>query len=161
MFLSLYKTLIRPHLEYCPQVWSPSYKKDIEELEKVQRRATKLVPELHDVPYEERLKILKLYPLQERRQRGDMILAFKMLNGMLDIDTEKLLPLNRSTSNTRSHDLQLKYNVAKTISRNSFFTKRIVRPWNTLSNRIVESDTVNTFKGRYDKDKLGIYCENN
>ena len=94
MFISLYKTLIRPQMEYCPQVWSPYLQKDINILEKVQRRATKLVPGLQDLPYEQRLKMLKLYPLAERRIRGDTICIWKMLNGHIDMDCNRLIPLN-------------------------------------------------------------------
>ena len=159
MFLTLYKSLVRPHLEYCPQVWNPTLKKDIDELEKVQRRATKLVPELYDIPYEERLKILNLYPLHDRRLRGDMILTFKLLKGLLDIDAEKIVPLHQHKSNTRSNNMQLKCTVTKTSQRQSFFSQRVVRPWNSLSNDIIGSNTVNTFKGRYDKEKLGIYAK--
>ena len=59
IFLKLYKSLVRPHVEYANVVWYPNYKKDIESIERVQRRATKLLPELRHLPYHERLKKLK------------------------------------------------------------------------------------------------------
>ena len=58
MFLPLYKTLVRPHLEYANCVWSPFLQMDTTRLEKVQRRATKIIPSLADLPYTERLKEL-------------------------------------------------------------------------------------------------------
>ena len=77
MFLNLYTSLIRPLLEYCVQVWSPHLRKNVKLIEGVQRRATKLVPELREYPYEERLKMLKLTTLEDRRMRGDMIETYK------------------------------------------------------------------------------------
>ena len=71
--------LVRPLLEYCVQVWSPHLRKYIKLIEGVQRRATRLVPELSDLPYEERLKQLKLTTLEERRVRGDMIETYKII----------------------------------------------------------------------------------
>ena len=79
MCCSLYCSLVRPHLEYAVQSWSPYYKKDIEELEKVQRRMTKLVPELRELPYETRCKQLSLTTLQQRRHRGDLIETYKII----------------------------------------------------------------------------------
>ena len=157
MFLVLYKTLVRPLLEYCPQIWSPHLVKDIEALEKVQQRATKIVPELHDLPYEERLKCLKLYPLKERRLRGDMIFTYKLLNGLVDIDPNKLAPLHHCPTGTRSHSMQIKGKIPNTLMQKNYFSNRIVHPWNTLSKNTVDSESVIAFKGRYDKERLGSY----
>ena len=157
MFISLYQTLVRPHMEYSHQVWSPYLQKDISILEKVQRRATKIVPGLEDLPYEQRLKILKLYPLEERRTRGDMICVWKMLNGQIDIDYNRLIPLNEGCDSTRSHRFQILGKVCKNNSRKNFFTQRVIHPWNTLSRDTVNSTTIDRFKGRYDKERLGNY----
>ena len=59
-FTTLYKTYIRPYLEYCVQAWSPSLKKDVMALEKVQQRTTKIIPSLRNKLYEDRLKAFNL-----------------------------------------------------------------------------------------------------
>ena len=156
MFLTLYKTLIRPLLEYNPQIWSPHYLKDISALEKVQRRATRMVPEISHMEYEERLKTLKLYPLQKRRTRGDMITTYKIINGLIDVSPE-ICPLATNTTSTRSHGLQLLRKVCKTDMRHNFYTQRIAEPWNKLHNTTVYSPTVNSFKANYDREVLGDY----
>ena len=87
LIIPLYKAIVRPHLEYCIQAWNPHLRKDVDMLEKIQRRATKLIPELRDLTYEERLKECGLTTLETRRLRGDQIEVFKILNGYENIDS--------------------------------------------------------------------------
>ena len=158
MFNSLYKTFVRPMLEYAPQIWNPHLSRNIEALEKVQRRATKMVPELKDLPYDQRLVALKLFPLKDRRLRGDMIATYKMMEGLIDINYDKIIPLKEVPGiMTRSHSKQLKGTNCNTVWRKNFFTQRIVRPWNELTKETVESSSIDIFKERYDKEILGRY----
>ena len=85
LIIPLYKTTVRPHLEYCIQAWRPYRKKDIDMLERVQRRATKMIPQLRNISYEMRLKECDLTTLETRRLRGDKIEVFKILNGYENI----------------------------------------------------------------------------
>jgi len=91
VFLSLYKSLVRPILEYGNLVWGPNYKTDIHKLEKIQQKATRMVESIQHLDYEERLKHLKLPSLFYRRYTGDMIAVYNMLHGKYDIDYSDFL----------------------------------------------------------------------
>ena len=86
----LYKSIVRPHLEYGNAIWGPHYKGDIKEVEAIQHRITKMIPSIKDMTYEDRLKFLKLPSLVYRRKRGDMILMYKIMNGLVRIDPNEL-----------------------------------------------------------------------
>ena len=151
MFLKLYKSYVRPHLEYCQQVSNPWLQKDIDALEKVQRRATKLVPGLADLPYEDRLKALDLYSLESRRLRGDMILMFKIMKGLTNIKKSDLFISKSSNIKTRGHPYKVELH--KTCSseiRNKFFTERVIIPWNNLPSEVATSKSIEHFKWNYD-----------
>ena len=81
----LYCSLVRSNLEYCSIIWSPFTKRNIEKLERVQRRATKFILKIED-PYDTRLKKLNMLSLEQRRFMSDVVFLFKALNGLVNID---------------------------------------------------------------------------
>src|ERR1700721_2849387 len=80
IMLKLYKSLVRPHLDYCCQAWRPHLLKDINLLERVQKRATRMIEECKDMRYEDRLKELRLTTLETRRVRADLLEVYKIVN---------------------------------------------------------------------------------
>ena len=151
-FRKLYKTLVRPHLEYCNIVWAPYLIKDIQAIERAQKRATKLVWCVRDLPYHERLKILKIPSLSYRRLRGDIIQVWKLLNGKDNIDFEKFFE-KRSTDihQIRGHSQHLQMKKSVREMRRNFFSCRAIAPWNALPEEIISSPTIDTLKNRFDK----------
>ena len=103
-FKLLYKSLVHPILELPGSVWNPYKLKHIRSLESVQRRATKLVRAIKDLPYEDRLPSLDLPTLVYRHSRGDMISTFKIFKGYIDIDPNIFFKLNNNM--TRGHSLK-------------------------------------------------------
>ncbi len=145
----LYKSLVRPHLEYGVEVWSPKLKRNIRLLESVQRRATKLIPEISDLPYEERLKHLKLPSLVYRRHRGDVIQVFKYMNNIWETSDELLTQLDESR--TRGHSHKLYKERWEAAVRGQFFSIRVVNLWNSLPDYVINSKDVQSFKVALDK----------
>ena len=101
--ISLYKTLVRPHVEYWSCAWNPHYRKDKELLEKIQRRYTKIINDMKGKTYEERLRCLRLWTLEERRNRQDLIEVFKMYRGFSSIPLHRLFILDTNSKGTRGH----------------------------------------------------------
>ena len=152
-FVLLYKAMVRPHLEYANSVWCPYKKGDIEIIEKVQKRATKLIISLKHLPYIERLKQLQLPTLKYRRLRGDMIEVFKLVHNYYDSDAAVILNYN-TASTTRGNIYKLQKFTCHYNLRKYSFCSRVVNVWNSLPNEVVEADTLNIFKSRLDKHWL-------
>ena len=150
-FCIIYTSYIRPHLEYCIQAWSPYYAKYILLLEKVQRRATKLVLGLKELSYEETLERLQLFSLEERRLRGDLIQTWKE-----NVDHEFFL--NHSTTNLRGHSLKLSKSQCNKLCRRRFFSQRVIDVWNSLSEFMVSAPSTNIFKNRVESNWRMIWA---
>ena len=163
IILPLYKTLVRPHLEYAVQFWAPVLRKDVLELEKVQRRATKIIRGMEDLSYEERLQSLNLFSLEKRRLRGDMISIYKYSNG--DPSIVNRLFSKREFKMTRGHSLKLEEKRFNRKLRRGFFTVRAVRMWNSLPQAVVSAGSIDGFKklldGHLNENKIQgytMYC---
>ena len=120
----LYKSFVRPHLEYFNVICGTFYKGDIIAVEKIQRRATKLVPESKKLRYEDRLQALNI--LSYRRLRGDMITTYKLLTNQMKIEGEELFRMGNVTTRGYNKHKLFKQHAPKFVR---LFENRIVTDW--------------------------------
>ena len=150
LWKKLYITYIRPQLEFAAPVWNPFLSGDIKTLERVQRRATKVAHELRGLSYPERLDCLGLTSLQLRRERGDCLQNFKIINGLEEV---KLTAYRSSTSSrtSRRGKSRMKRELVRNCEpRHHFLTNRVVNRWNNLPAKAITASSVNVFKAEFD-----------
>ena len=159
----LYTSLVRPHLEFASTAWNPYLKGDIEALERIQRKATKVPASMHFLSYEERLERWDLTTLEERRMRGDLIQMYKVKNGLENIDWHTgPQPAPHTNTRAESHNCyRLERETFPAGSwndfrhfvtvRHEFFLNRTVDKWNALASSQIEAPSLNSFKARIDK----------
>ena len=153
-FLRLYKTMVRPHLEYANAVWAPHLKRQSRDIERVQRRATKLLPVCRNLSYEDRLILLNLFSLKYRRFRGDCIQCFKIIHGIDDLKFDDFYVSNKGV--TRNADFKLCVKSCNKDVKKYSFSHRTVKYWNSLSLKTRQAKSVDAFKRLFDmeQDKL-------
>ncbi|BHF75174.1 hypothetical protein SprV_0501826900 [Sparganum proliferum] len=149
-FAKVFRTFVRPQLEFAIQSWRPWTAKDFSILEKVQRRATKLVTGQGSLPYATRLANLNLFPLSYRQLRGHLIETFRIIRGqdcnLVPGDFFELA----TTTNLRGHPFKLRVTGARLDTRKFFFSNRVLKGWNGLPPGVVVSASVDVFKGKLD-----------
>ena len=153
MVTSLYKTYVRPIVESSVQVWNPWLRRDIDHIEKIQRRATKLVSGIGSKPYDERLKICKLTTLEERRLRGDLLECYKIINNFTNVEKCDFFSFTRDRHQIHTRGVAedlLVPQVTRLDIRKHFFSNRVVNYWNNLPLEIRSVPGVNSFKNEYD-----------
>jgi len=143
VILRLYCALVRP------QLWSAQHRQDMDLLEWVQRRATKMIKGLKHLSYEERLREMGLFCLEKRRLWGDLLAAFQYLKGAYKKAGEGLFTRAYS-DRTRGNDFKLKEGKYRLDARKKFFTVRVVRHWQRLPRETVDAPSLEVLKARLD-----------
>ena len=155
VWLSLYKVYVRPILEYCVQAWRPWMAKDVKVLEDVQKRAIRMTSGLKGDSYEKKLKEVKMTSLEERRQRGDIIQTWKILNGKDQVQenhwfqryTENQGPETRLSSNS----VNLRHKPFRTDVRRHSYGVRVPKIWNDIPMEVRSEVKINQLKNKYDE----------
>ena len=139
----MYKQFVRPHIEYCIEIWNPKYACDIDKLERVQNKMTRLIPNGRNMSHEARNQVMRLTSHHKRRLRGDLINIYK------NYDNQELFK-PRNSDRTRGHPKTLEIPRCQTLIRKHSFCSRSIEDWNNLPYHVVMSENLNAFKRNID-----------
>ena len=157
--LKAFKAYVRPIVEYNSSIWSPTLKKYIDMIERVQRKFTKRLPGMKDKTYFQRMSTLHLESLEIRRIRIDLITVYKILFGHMNVKTSNLFHV-RQSSGPRRHRFQLTMPVNRKAVRHSFLANRIIPVWNSLP-LSTNFASLTAFKNSMNNDFLTRACKRN
>ena len=154
-FLILFKSNVRPILEYGTQVWFPFLRKHDKELEQIQRRATIMIHGYKNLSYPERLRKLNLPTLYYRRRRSDLIQVFRIIKKIDDISADSLFDLNLGVTR-KNHIYKLNKPRSMTSQKMHSFSHRTINDWNDLPESVGVIDNINSFKSLLEKHWKGV-----
>ena len=160
-FVSLYKTFVRSLMEPNVQAWRPWTAADKEVLEAVQKRMIRMVTNFESKDYLSKLRECGLMTLEERRERGDLIMCHKMLNDLVDVDYEEWFEMAADQDHGYGTRLvtgfqNLKPKHGRLAIRSNFFSCRTPPLWNQLPEDVKAAPSTASFKARYDEWKFGF-----
>ena len=147
-FLKLFRTYVRPHLEYCVATWSPWTEGEKNILEKVQKRAISMVTNFKGRSYEEKLTEAGMVTLVERRRRGDLLQAYRVFNGVDNVDpgiwfSSAQVREGATATRQTSGFMNVTRGEGRIEIRENVWSQRVIDPWNNLPNQVKESETFN------------------
>ncbi len=151
----MYETFVRPRLEYATQVWSPHFKMDIDLIESVQRKFTKRIPGLAQVLYPDRILQLNLQSLELRRWIFDLVMVYKILYGLVEMDVTQFFTFQHSS--TRGNSLKLFKNRSRYDCAKYFFSNRVVEVWNLLPDEIILQPSLQSFRSSLERFDLSRF----
>jgi Reverse transcriptase (RNA-dependent DNA polymerase)/Endonuclease-reverse transcriptase len=156
IFKALYLRYVRPHLEFSSPAWSPWLQKDVQVLEKVQKRAVRMINGLNADTYEGKLRELGIQSLADRRKEADMVLTYKVLHEKCSVNRDLWPKLINEHGRNAPHltrsatdELRLRQPLARNDRRKNFFTVRACEEWNKLPPNVKKAKSIGQFKKLY------------
>ena len=156
--VTAFNVYVRPILEYCLVVWNPCLIKDINAIEGVQRRFTKRLPGMRELPYHQRLVRLGLESLELRRLRIDLVYLYKIVFGLVKLDLCNFF-VPRFNNNLIGHCYKLNLPSCNSNTRANFFSYRIINAWNALPASDTNFSSLIAFQNSLKSEYLVKFCK--
>jgi hypothetical protein len=152
-FLKLYKTYVRPHLEFSTPAWSPWSQTDISCIEKVQIKVVNMISGLSSRTYEGKLKELGLESLSERRHQADMVMMHKIIHGVGDLNVNHWFDTfdGRRVTRAGADPLNVRARTGNLELRRGFFSNRVAQDWNNVPSDLKNIVVTGKFRAAYRK----------